>query len=211
MFSSPTLDSKLKITIFAKYTNFANMIWMGAAIGGLQALAGAIQGIKGLQDQKAAQKSMQTYSNQLMGLTEVNQLKGLKVPDLASLKYDQTARATSQATEALQSMGPEGAAQIANLNQSVLDDQAQTTQDQAKLMYERDKAVAAEQSRIGQDALGRKEGVLQQRLAGAGLAQANAQNRTAAGVTSALTGLGMGMEGLMSSENFEQWYKSKQA
>lgn len=187
------------------------MIWMGAAIGGLQALAGAIQGIKGLQDQKAAQKAMQTYSNQLMGLTEVNQLKGWQVPDLASLRSQGTDQAQSQAIKAIQGMGPEGAAQIANLNQSVLQDQAQTAQDQAKLMYERDKAVAAEQSRIEKDKLVRQEDVLGQRIQGAGMAQAQAQNRTAAGVSSALTGLGMGMEGLTSSENFEQWYNARKA
>lgn len=189
------------------------MIWMGAAIGGLQALAGAIQGIKGLQDQKAAQKAMQNYSNQLMGLTEVNQLKGLQVPDISTLKYGQTAQAMSQSTEALKGMGPEGAAQIANLNQSAIQDQAQIAQDQAEKMYERDRAVATEQSRIEKDRLAREKGVLEDRITGAGLAAAQGANRTAAGVTTAMSGLGMGMEGLMSPESFQQWYnmqKTKQ-
>jgi hypothetical protein len=187
------------------------MIWMGAAIGGLQALAGAIQGIKGLQDQKAAQKAMQNYSNQLMGLTEVNQLKGLQVPDISSLRYGQTAQAMSQSAEALKGMGPEGAAQIANLNQSAIQDQAQTAQDQAKLMYDRDVAVAGEDARIERDRLGRQEDLLQSQIRGAGMAQAQGQNRSASGFTSALTGLGMGMEGLMSSENFQQWNNARRS
>jgi hypothetical protein len=187
------------------------MIWMGAAIGGLQALAGAIQGIKGLQDQKAAQKAMQNYSNQLMGLTEVNQLKGLQVPDISTLKYGQTAQAMSQSTEALKGMGPEGAAQIANLNQSAIQDQAQIAQEQAEKMYERDRAVATEQSRIEKDRLTRQAGVLEDRVTGAGMAAAQGANRAAAGVGAALSGLGMGMEGLMSTENFEQWYKANQS
>lgn len=185
---------------------------MIGVMGGLmaaEAVAGILKSWKGYQQNQLANKAATQYANQLAGLTEVNQLKGLKVPDLASLKFDPTAQATSQAIEALKGSGE--AAQIANLNQSVLQDQAQTAQDQAKLMYERDKAVATEQSRIEQERLARQEGLATMRLTGAQRAAAQGQDMIASGITGAITGIGDTAQGLMSTDAFEAWYNSRKA
>lgn len=187
---------------------------MIGVMGGLmaaEAVAGILKTWKGYQQNQLANKAATQYANQLAGLTEVNQLKGLKVPDLASLKSEQATQATLQATGALQGMGQEGAAQIATLNQSVLQDQAQTAQDQAKLMYERDKAVATEQSRIEQEKLARQEGLATMRLTGAQRAATEGQNNMVSGITGAITGIGDTAQGLMSTDAFEAWYKSRKA
>jgi hypothetical protein len=184
--------------------------WIGVAMGALQLITGAVQGIKGQQEKKAAEKAMKSYSNRLQGLPETNMLRGLSVPDISSLKFQENMQAVFGATEAMKGMGPEGAAQIANLNQSVLQDQAQTAQDQAKLMYDRDLTVAGEDSRIQEDKTKRQADLLKMQITGAGMAQAQGQNKSAAGFTSAFEGLGSGLESGMSTEGYQQWFNANQ-
>lgn len=159
-------------------------------MGGVSALASGISAINNYQKAKQADKSATQFANQLMNIKEQNALKALQVPDLASLNLDRTAQQSATATEALQGMGPEGAAQIANLNKGVLEQQAQTANDQAQLVYNRDAAQAEAQQGINtRDAL-RKESVLTSKLEGAQAEAANRRGQGASGVEGAIYGLG---------------------
>ena len=106
---------------------------IGAVLGGLSAVASGLSAIKNFQSAQDAQKSANLYGQQLAGIAEADKYKALKSADISSLAAQQTAAQTAQATQAIQGMGPEGAAQVANVYQAGLQQDAQTMTEQAKL------------------------------------------------------------------------------
>ncbi len=184
---------------------------VGAIIGGLSAVASGISALQNFQRAKTAEKSAKMYTDQLMGLTEQNKLKGLSVPDLASLGYDRTAQAQAASIGALQGMGAEGAAQVANLNKAATEQQAQITQDQAGLMYDRDAAVAAQDAAIEQRKIDRQDYVLTSQATGAQTAAADARTAGNEAVAGIFSSLGSAGKDIFGSESFEDWQRKRQA
>ena len=184
---------------------------VGAIIGGLSAVASGISALQNFQRAKTAEKSAKMYTDQLMGLTEQNKLKGLSVPDLSSLGYDRTAQAQAASIGALHGMGAEGAAQVANLNKAATEQQAQITQDQAGLMYDRDAAVAAQDAAIEQRKIDRQDFVLTSQATGAQTAAADARTAAGTNISSMFSGLGSAAENIFGKESFDDWQNARKA
>jgi hypothetical protein len=183
---------------------------VGAIIGGLSAVASGISALQNFQRAKTAEKSAKMYTDQLMGLTEQNKLKGLSVPDLSSLGYDRTAQAQAASIGALQGMGPEGAAQVANLNKAATEEQAQITQDQAGLMYDRDLAVADQEAAIEGRKIDRQAGILEGRAIGSQMAAADSRSAANKNVSDIFSGLGSAGSDLFGAESFDDWQRTQQ-
>lgn len=106
---------------------------VGAILGGLSAVASGISAIQNFQQAKQADRAAQAFADNLKGMLEVDKMAALQAPDLAALSSQQTAQQTASATQAVQGMGAEGAAQIANIYQAGQQAEAQTAQQQAAL------------------------------------------------------------------------------
>jgi hypothetical protein len=151
------------------------------------------QAINNFQKAKKAEKQAMVLGNQMNAMKIKDAYASLQAPDIATAQYNETMRQASQATQALQGMGPEGAGQIANLNQSILQQNAQTTADQAALNYDRDRAVAEGRNQNAQYEYNMQMQNLQNRIEGAqGAATAGRQNAMSA-VAGGIEGIGAGL------------------
>lgn len=176
---------------------------IGAVLGGLSAVASGLSAIKNFQSAQDAQKSANLYGQQLAGIAEADKYKALKSADISSLAAQQTAAQTAQATQAIQGMGPEGAAQVANIYQAGLQQDAQTMTEQAKL----DAQMALQKAEGAQGVEARNIAAQREfkasQLEGAQTAASDRYNAGIAGVTGAITGLGTAAAGLATSEQYD--------
>lgn len=170
---------------------------IGAVLGGLSAVASAISSIQNFQQAKDAQRSAQAFGKQLEGLRETNLMAGYQAQDLSSLSRQQTAQQTSQATQAVQGMGPEGAAQIANIYQAGRQAEAQTTKEQAALNQEVDLAKRQAAQGVQYRNLEAQRALLGSRLEGAQAAASDKYNAGISGIEGVIGGLGMAGVDLM--------------
>lgn len=170
---------------------------IGAVLGGLSAVASAISSIQNFQQAKDAQRSAQAFGKQLEGLRETNLMAGYQAQDLSSLSRQQTAQQTSQATQAVQGMGPEGAAQIANIYQAGRQAEAQTAKEQAALNQEVDLAKRQAAQGVQYRNLEAQRGLLGSRLEGAQAAASDKYNAGISGIEGIIGGLGMAGVDLM--------------
>lgn len=184
---------------------------LGAILGGLSAVSAAISGIQNIQRAKTAEKSGKMYVDAMKGNTEQNMLKGLSVPDYASLGYDRTAQAQAASIGALQGMGAEGAAQVANLNKAATEQQAQITQDQAGLMYNRDLAVADQDAAIKQRDRESLDKIYTAQATGAGVAAQDARSAANQNFSDVFSSLGSVGNDIFGSESFEDWQNARNA
>jgi hypothetical protein len=182
---------------------------IGAILGGLSAVASGIQAFQGMQQTKNAQKGLEKGISDYLSGGLSNAYKGLQVPDISKMGYEQTQRALADSTQAVASMGPEWAAQIANINQGALQQQAEDTAKQAAMNYERDQAVIAQEQKIKDYEAEKRDTVAGMRIEGA--AEAAKAGREA--TSSALTGLAQGLMGMGGaiggSENYWQWLQQR--
>lgn len=164
---------------------------IGAILGGLSAVASGISAIQNFQQAKQADKAAQAFGNKLQGMMEVNKMAALQAPDLAALSRQQTAQQTAGATQAIQGMGAEGAAQIANIYQAGREAEAQTAQQQAQLNLDVEASKAQAAQNIEYRNLERQRELTAARMTGA---QEKAAEKRAAGM-GAIEGLvgGLGM------------------
>ena len=176
---------------------------IGAILGGLSAVASGISAIQNFQQAKQAQKTANMFGQQLAGIAEADKYKALKSRDISSLAAQQTAAQTAQATQAVQSMGPEGAAQVANIYQAGREADAKTAMDQAAM----DAQMALQKAEGAQGVEARNIAAQREfkasQLAGAQQAAADKYNAGIAGVTGAISGLGTAAAGLATSEQFD--------
>ena len=176
---------------------------IGAVLGGLSAVASGISAIQNFQQAKQAQKTANMFGQQLAGIAEADKYKALKSRDISSLAAQQTAAQTAQATQAVQSMGPEGAAQVANIYQAGREADAKTAMDQAAM----DAQMALQKAEGAQGVEARNIAAQREfkasQLAGAQQAAADKYNAGIAGVTGAISGLGTAAAGLATSEQFD--------
>lgn len=176
---------------------------IGAILGGLSAVASGISAIENFQQAKQAQKAANMFGQQLQGIKETNTLLGLKTPDISGLQSQQTAAQTAQATQALQGMGPEGAAQVANVYQAGLQQNAENMQRQAEANFQTDLAKRQNEQQVQFRNVAAQRDLATARLEGAQQAAADKYNAGIAGVTGAVTGLGTAAAGLATSEQYD--------
>jgi len=115
----------------------------------------------------------------------------------------------ADATQALQGMGPEGAASVANLTQAGIQQQAETTQQQAEANFKRDEKVLTAAGDIEKRRAEREGEMLTSQLTGAQMARADAQSAMASNIQGAFGGLSAGLSDA-SGEDFFDWMKSRQ-
>jgi hypothetical protein len=166
-------------------------------IGTIMAIASGVmsgaQAINNFQKAKKAEKQAMVLGNQMNAMKIKDVYGSLQAPDIAQAAYDQTARAAAQANQALQGMGPEGAAQVANLNQSVNQANLDAAQAQAQANFERDQLVAQGRNQNAQYEYANKMDAIQSRLEGAqGAATAGRENAMAS-IAGGIEGIGSGL------------------
>jgi hypothetical protein len=176
---------------------------IGAILGGLSAVASGISAIQNFQQAQQAQKSANMFGQQLQGIKETNALLGLKSPDVSGLQAQQTAAQTAQATQAIQGMGPEGAAQVANIYQAGLQQNAENMQRQAEADFQTDLAKRQNEQQVQFRNVTAQRDLAQARLEGAQQQAADRYNAGIAGVTGAVSGLGNAVAGLATSSQFD--------
>jgi hypothetical protein len=176
---------------------------IGAILGGLSAVASGISAIQNFQQAQQAQKSANMFGQQLQGIKETNALLGLKSPDISGLQAQQTAAQTAQATQAIQGMGPEGAAQVANIYQAGLQQNAENMQRQAEADFQTDLAKRQNEQQVQFRNISAERALATSRLEGAQQQAADRYNAGIAGVTGAVSGLGNAVAGLATSSQFD--------
>lgn len=169
---------------------------IGAILAGAGALVSAGMAIKNNQDSKAASEAASVYANQLKGMKEVNLMAALQSPDIMKLLNQQTAQQSATATQALQSGGPEAAAQIAALNKQVLDSNAEAATQQEKMNYQRDAAVLSNAQEVENRNITAQRALVNSQLAGSQKAAANYANMASKNIEGAISGLGTAAGGL---------------
>jgi hypothetical protein len=176
---------------------------IGAILGGLSAVASGISAIQNFQQAKQAQKTANMFGQQLQGIKETNALLGLKSPDISGLQAQKTAAQTAQATQAIQGMGPEGAAQAANIYQAGLQQNAENMQRQAEADFQTDLAKRQNEQQVQFRNISAERALATSRLEGAQQQAADRYNAGIAGVTGAVSGLGNAVAGLATSSQFD--------
>jgi hypothetical protein len=174
---------------------------IGAILGGATALASGISAIVNFQQAQQRDKDAEAKARNIMGMQETNKMAALQAQDVASLSRQQTAQQTAGATQAVQGMGPEGAAQIANIYQAGREAEAQTAQKQAQINFDVEAAKAqAAQNLEFRNVSAQRELALQELQ---DTRQAAADKRAAgiAGIEGAFAGLGMAAEDIIGMSN----------
>lgn len=176
---------------------------VGAILGGLSALASGISAIQNFQQAKQADRAAQAFANRLQGMTEVNKMAALQAPDIASLSRQQTAQQTAGATQAVQGMGAEGAAQIANIYQAGREAEAQAAQQQAQLNLNVDVAKAQAAQNVEYRNLERQRELEAMRLQGAQTRSAEKRVAGMDAVQGIVGGLGMAAGDIVGLSQFD--------
>jgi hypothetical protein len=172
-------------------------------LGTAQALASGISIIQNLNSAQKARKEAAVYGQQLQNIKETNTLLGLRAPDISGLQAQQTAAQTAQATQAIQGMGPEGAAQVANIYQAGLQQNAENMQRQAEANFQTDLAKKQNEQQVQYRNVNAQRDLATSRLEGAQQAASDRYNAGIAGVTGAVSGLGNAVAGLATSSQFD--------
>jgi hypothetical protein len=173
---------------------------IGAILGGLSAVASGISAIQNFQQAQQAQKSANMFGQQLQGIKETNALLGLKSPDISGLQAQQTAAQTAQATQAIQGMGPEGAAQAANIYQAGLQQNAENMQRQAEADFQTDLAKRQNEQQVQFRNIAAQRQFKQDQLEGAQAEAAQRRANVQSGIEGLVGGLGMAGTDFLTSE-----------
>lgn len=164
---------------------------VGAILGGLSAIASGLSAIQNFQQSKQAERAANLFGNQLANIKETNVFRGIQSPDISSLQAQQTAAQTAQATQAIQGMGPEGAAQAANIYQAGLQQNAANMQAQAQMDYQNQMAKAQAEQDVQFRNVTAQRNVTEDRLIGAQRAAAQAKLNTQNQIQNAIGGVSM--------------------
>ena len=181
---------------------------VGAILGGLSAVASAISIIQNNQGLQKAQKAANMWGQQLQGIKETNVFTGLKSADISGLQAQQTAAQTAQATQAIQGMGPEGAAQAANIYQAGLQQNAENMQRQAQMDYQTELAKREAEQGVQYRNVAAQRDLAAARLEGAQADVAQRRANVQQGVQGLVGGLGMAAGDIAGLQAFD--YKALQ-
>ena len=181
---------------------------IGAILGGLSAVASGISAIQNFQQAKQAQKAANMFGQQLQGIKETNVFMGLQSPDISGLQAQQTAAQTAQATQAIQGMGPEGAAQAANIYQAGLQQNAENMQRQAQMDYQTELTKKEAEQGVQYRNVAAQRDLAATRLEGAQADVAQRRANVQQGIQGLVGGLGMAAGDIAGLQAFD--YKSMQ-
>lgn len=164
-------------------------------MAGLGMAGNAVKAVRANKQQKEAQSAAKQYANDIKKVKETNYMEGLQSADISKLAFEQQSRNTAQMTQALQEMGPEGAAQATGVvsagNEAALETaQAQGVQD----MSVQNKILSTEQE-IEERRANRETGVAAMGLEGAQKASADAGTRRDEAITGMFDMAGLGIQG----------------
>lgn len=149
------------------------------AVGGLALSAG--QMVKANKDKQQADSAAKLAAATIKNTTQENAFEALQAPDVKSLAEQSNLQAQANTVNALQDMGPEGAAQIVKTDEAAREANLQAAEDQAKIIYQRDLSEASAQQGINSQQYQTEMAMEQSRLEGAQAASAQAEmNKNAA-------------------------------
>jgi len=158
------------------------------AAGGL-ALSAA-QMVKANKDQKAAQSAANLAAATIKSTKQQNAFKAMQAPDVASLAQQSNLQSQAQSVQALQEMGPEGAAMIAGIDMNARQGNLEAASQQGQVNFQRDQMQAQAQQNVNRDKYLTDTNMEMQRLQGAQQEDVNAQANKNAAITGMFTGLG---------------------
>lgn len=149
------------------------------AVGGLALSAG--QMLKANKDKKNADEAAKRAADSIKNATQENAFEALQAPDVKSLAEQANLQAQANTVNALQDMGPEGAAQIPITEQAARQANLQAAQAQAETNFKRDSYEANAQQGINSQQYKTEMDMEKSRLEGAQSASAAAEaNKNAA-------------------------------
>ena len=149
------------------------------AVGGLALSAG--QMVKANKDKEKADSAAKLAAASIKNVTQENAFEALQAPDVKSLAEQANLQAQANTVNALQDMGPEGAAQIVNAGQAARQGNLQAAQAQAEANFKRDTYEANAQQGINSQQYKTEMDMEKSRLEGAQSASAAAEaNKNAA-------------------------------
>lgn len=157
------------------------------------------QTIKANKQIKSAEAAAKQYAQDYKNIEEVNYMAGLQAPDISKMQQEGAARATQMSIQAMQEMGPEGAAQVGNIIEAQRQADLQTAQQQGVLEQQVQQQVLGTQQQLEAKRAAREEDVALMGLQGAQMAGVQAQNQKAAGIEGMFSAGGQiigGIEGL---------------
>ena len=167
---------------------------MAAVTGVITAVAGlglsAYKMYEANEDKKDADAAAKTAAQNIRNIEEKNEFESLQAPDVSRLAYEQNAQNTATGVAALQGMGPEGAAQIARLDQVARAGNLSAAESQAKINYQRDYADASNKAGIEQRRALREGDMEAAALAGAQIASSDAEAKKLAATGELVQGAG---------------------
>ncbi len=175
---------------------------IGAILGGATALASGISAITNFAQAKKDSQAAEAAANRMMGMQETDKMAALQSPDLSSLRLQQTAQQAATATQALQGMGAEAAiGGVANLQQGIAQETAQTTMDQAAMDAQIAQLKAQAAQNIEYRNLERKREIEAARLAGSQQSAADRRAAGMSGIEGAFAGAGMAIQDIIAMSN----------
>ena len=149
------------------------------AVGGLALSAG--QMVKANKDGQRADEAAKLAAASIKNTTQENAFEALQAPDVKSLAEQANLQAQANTVNALQDMGPEGAAQVVNAGQAARQGNLQAAQAQAETNFKRDTYEANAQQGINSQQYKTEMDMEKSRLEGAQSASAAAEaNKNAA-------------------------------
>lgn len=180
---------------------------MAAITGVITAVAGlgltAYQMYQSSEDQKAAESASKQAAQQLKSIKETNPYSAVQAPDVSALAFQQNAAMQASTVEALQGMGAEGAAQIAQVDQIARANALQASESQASINYQRDIEEAKAGADIEMRRAMREGDIASMELSGAQLAAAEAKAKKQAGAANLVTGVGNLATGIGTATSLE--------
>ena len=182
---------------------------MGAITGAVIGLAGAgmsaYQAVQQNKLAKAAKKSQEEAASRLRNQKEVNVLKSLQAPTSGTnMAMDLINQQAADYAESLKGVGASGAiAGAATLNKSVRDASLDVAARLDESIYNRDLAVAQEQSRINRDEISRNYELDFMSIYGAQQAQRDAEANRNAAIMNSVSSLSSGISSLGDTDKYD--------
>jgi hypothetical protein len=155
------------------------MLGAGASIvmGALSLGKNLADSIKANKQAKSAEAAAKQYAQDYKNIEEINYMAALQAPDISKMQQEEAARATQMSIQAMQEMGPEGAAQVGNIVEAQRQANLKTAQQQGILEQQVQQKVLGTQQQLEGKRAAREENVALMGLQGAQMAGIDAQNR----------------------------------
>jgi hypothetical protein len=164
-------------------------------LAGLGMAGNAVQAVKASKQQKQAQDAAKQAAANLRNIEETNHMAGLQTPDVSKLAFDQQARNQAQTVQALQEMGPEGAAQASGVVGAANEAALKTSQQQALLESNTQQQILGAEQDIEERRAEREEVIGLMELEGAQTAAADAQATKQQAIGGMFDMAGLGIQG----------------